>query len=187
MHKINQMKIQSEELINQLVKITQNHLEFAQSLQNKSDQELNFRKSTDSWNTLECLEHLNLYGIFYIPEIGKRIQSSKTIYQEEFISGFLGNYFANSMLPKEKLNKMKTFKNMNPIHKKLDKIVIDEFIFQQKQMLSLLEKSRNVNLQKVKTSISITNLIKLKLGDTFRIVINHNTRHIQQIKNILEY
>lgn len=178
------MKIQSENLIDELIEITNQHLQFARELQHKSDEELNFRKSLESWNILECFEHLNLYGRFYIPEIDKRINSSKTIPQNEFSSGLLGNYFANSMLPKKKLNKMKTFKSMNPIHKKLDKNVLEEFISQQKQMRELLEKSRNINLEKVKTSISITNLIKLKLGDTFRIVINHNTRHIEQVKNI---
>lgn len=178
------MKFQSDKLISDLIEITNQHLQFAQKLQHKSDEELNFRKSTDSWNTLECIEHLNLYGRFYIPEINKRINSTQTISQEVFSSGLLGNYFANSMLPKAKLNKMKTFKNMNPIHKNLDRDVLDEFISQQNQMLELLEKSRKVNLGKVKSSISITSLIKLKLGDTFRIVINHNTRHIQQVKNI---
>lgn len=178
------MKIQSDKLIDELAEITNQHLEFAQQIQHKSIEELNFRKSPESWNTLECLEHLNLYGRFYIPEIHKRINSSKTIPQKEFKSGLLGNYFAKTMLPKEKLNKMKTFKSMNPIHKNLDKNVLDEFISQQKQMLELLEKSRNVNLQKVKTSISISKFIQLKLGDTFRVVINHNTRHIAQIKNI---
>lgn len=179
------MKIQSEKLINQLIEITNQHLEFAKELQHKSDEELNFRKSPESWNTLECLEHLNLYGRFYIPEIDKRINSIKTIPQKEFRSGFLGNYFAKSMLPKEKLNKMKAFKSMNPIHKNLDKNVLEEFISQQNRILELLEKSRKVNLEKVKTSISITNLIKLKLGDTFRFLVNHNTRHIVQAKNIL--
>ncbi len=178
------MKIQSGKLIDELVEITNQHLEFAQQLQYKSNEELNYRKSPESWNTLECLEHLNLYGRFYIPEIDNRINSSKTTPQKEFKSGFLGNYFAKSMLPKDKLNKMKTFKSMNPIHKNLDKNVLEEFISQQKQILELLEKSRKVNLEKVKTSISITHFIKLKLGDTFRFVINHNTRHVIQAKKI---
>ncbi len=55
-----------------------------------------------SWSILECLEHLNLYGDFYIPEIKNRIESSKTLPKENFKSRILGNYFAKSMLPKEK-------------------------------------------------------------------------------------
>ncbi len=49
----------------------------------------------------------------------------------------------------------------------------------------LLEQSRDTNLTKIKTSISISKWIKLRLGDTFRIVIYHNLRHITQVKKIL--
>lgn len=68
---------------------------------------------------------------------------------------------------------------------KLDKSTIDRFIVQQQKMLELLIKSKSVSLNKTKTSISISNFIKLKLGDTFRFVINHDTRHIIQAKKLL--
>jgi hypothetical protein len=115
----------------------------------------------------------------------RKIRNSHTKSEKEFKSGFLGNYFANSMLPKAKLNKMKTFKDKNPLNATLDHSVIDRFLKQQLQLLELLELSKNVSLNKVKTSISITKLIKLKLGDTFRFYINHMLRHMNQIDNIL--
>ena len=89
------------------------------------------------------------------------------------------------MLPKENLNKMKAFKSMNPIHSSLSKNSITVFIDQQKQLLDLLNASKTVNLNKVKTSISITTLIKLKLGDTFRFLIYHNKRHVVQAQKVL--
>jgi hypothetical protein len=101
-----------------------------------------------------------------------------------FKSGFLGNYFAKSMLPKEKLNKMKTFKDKNPLNANLDKSVIDKFLNQQMKLLDLLSLSRNVNLNTVKIKISITKLFKLKLGDTFQFYINHIIRHVKQIERI---
>ncbi len=181
------MKIQINELLNELKNITNNNLNFAQSFQNLSIENLNFRASKSSWSILECLEHLNFYGQFYLPEIENRInESSFAATKSDFKSGLLGNYFANMMLPKEKLNKMKTLKVSNPIHKKLDKSVIEEFINQQNKMLELLERAKTVDLEKTKTSISISKLIKLKLGDTFRFVIYHNLRHIKQAENILK-
>lgn len=176
------MKIPTLQLIDELKKITEENMQFAKTLLNQSDEKLNFRSSEKSWSILECIEHLNRYGKFYIPEINKRIKDSDTKSTEVFSSGVLGNYFAKSMLPKENLNKMKTFKSMNPIHSSLDKNVLIEFISQQKQMINLLNNAENVDLNKVKTSISISNLIKLKLGDTFRFVIYHNLRHIEQAK-----
>ena len=174
------MKIQTEALIVDLANRTQQLIREAESLKEKPEEQLNYKQQAESWSVLECLEHLNLYGRFYIPEIKKRIAERKGKESAVFKSGWLGNYFANSMLPKEKLNKMKTFKNMNPLNSQLDKRVIDEFISQQKEMLILLEESRKVSLNKTRTAISISKLIKLKLGDTFRFVIYHNQRHMVQ-------
>lgn len=87
------------------------------------------------------------------------------------------------MLPKQKLNKMKTFKNKNPLNSNLERKVIDEFINQQRKTIDLLNKSRNVNLNKEKVKISVTKWIKLNLGDTFRFTTNHNIRHLKQIEN----
>jgi len=179
------MTISTENLINELIDLTQQHLAFAEGLLLKTDAELNKRLTDESWSVLECLEHLNLYGNFYLPEIKNRIERSTTKATTEFKSGWLGNYFAQSMLPKEKLNKMKAFKSMNPIHSNLSITTVTVFIDQQKQLLDLLNASKNVNLNKVKTSISITTLIKLKLGDTFRFLIYHNKRHVVQAQKVL--
>lgn len=113
-----------------------------------------------------------------------KIKNSTSATDIEFHSGFLGNYFAKSMLPKEKLNKMKTFKDKNPLNAKLDKSVIDRFINQQIKLLDLLNQSRNVSLNKVKIKTSISSFIKLRLGDTFQFFINHIIRHLKQIERI---
>lgn len=179
------MKILSKQLLDDLKVITEQNIQFTENLLNEADEKLNFRLSEKSWSVLECLEHLIRYGNFYIPEISKRIEISDTKSTDIFNSGVLGNYFANSMLPKEKLNTMKTFKSMDPLHSKLDKSVLNEFIAQQKQMIHLLNDAENIDLNKVRTSISITKLIQLKLGDTFRFVIYHNLRHVEQAKRNL--
>lgn len=126
------MKISTSALLDELKGRTSQHIQYAQMLMQKTEEELNFRISQDSWSSLECLEHLNRYGDFYIPEISNRIAASKTTPSVVFKSGILGNYFANMMLPKEKPNTMKTLKAMNPIHSQLNKRVVNEFISQQK-------------------------------------------------------
>lgn len=180
------MVIATKQLIQDLVERTERNIEQAEKFNPLSIEKLNWREEQDSWSILECFEHLNLYGDFYIPEIKNRIEGSKTKPKESFKSGILGNYFAKSMLPKEELNKMKTFKDKNPIGSRLDKDTIDRFISQQEQILSLLDKSREINLNKTKTAISISKLIKLKIGDTFRVVIYHNERHLVQANKTMK-
>lgn len=175
------------DLISELRLITFQNINFAQRLYDLANEELNFRSDIKSWSILECLEHLNIYGNFYLPEIESTIRKATYLSGPEFRPGFLGNFFAKSMQPKAKLNKMKTFKKTDPIGSKLNRGVIDVFIVQQNKLLELLQMSEKVNLNKLKTGISITKWIRIKLGDTFRFVIYHNQRHILQAERILTF
>ncbi len=172
-------------LYTQLENTIQNHINFAEELKIIPIDKLNHKNTTESWSILECIEHLCLYGDYYLPEIEVRISKSKYSSDENFKSGILGNYFAKSMLPKEKIKKMKTFKDKNPVGSKLDKDTLDRFIAQQQKMIELLNKSKKISLNKTKTSISISKFIKLRLGDTFQFVINHDIRHIIQVEKLM--
>lgn len=176
--------MQSEKLIQSLIEQTRLIINQAEKLKNDDLSILTWKENPVSWNILECLEHLNLYGDYYLPHIESQINKSNTKSDLEFKSGFFGNYFTKSMLPKEKLNKMKTFKDKNPLNAALDKTVINKFINQQIKLLDLLNQSKTVSLNKVKIPISISSLLKLKLGDTYTFFINHILRHLNQIDRI---
>ncbi|HKK80349.1 MAG TPA: DinB family protein [Phaeodactylibacter sp.] len=174
------MKINTTDLLADLKQRTLDNQKRAKSMLQLSEERLNQRPAPDSWSALECIEHLNRYGDFYLPEIAERIQQSAHPPKAVFKSGWLGNYFAKSMLPKEPLNTMTTFKSMDPSGSALDPSVISTFLQQQVQTLALLERAKGVGLAKTKTAISITKLIKLRLGDTLRVLIYHNQRHVLQ-------
>jgi hypothetical protein len=74
---------------------------------------------------------------------------------------------------------------MNPVYTSYNKDILETFLYQQEQMIQLLQAAQHINLNTTKTNISISTLIKLKLGDTFRFVINHNLRHMEQAKKML--
>ncbi len=136
-----------------------------------------------SWNALECLEHLAKYGDFYLPEIKSRIDGASHLADKEtiFKSGVLGNYFANSMLPKSgDIKKMQTFKNMNPIYELVAVSSMDRFLKQMDELEVLLKNAEKVDLTKIKTAISISKFIQIRLGDTFRFFLNHIERHVDQ-------
>jgi hypothetical protein len=178
--------MKQSELIADLRARTKHLVSEAEGFKRLSVEQLNAKPSPTSWSILECLEHLNLYGDFYLPEIEGRILSSQKIKGDpSFKSGWFGEKTVQDMLPKNgAVKKMNTFKNKNPINSNLSIATIDRFIKQQEGMLRLLDLSSSVHLEKVKTKITLP-LIKFKLGTTFRFVIYHNQRHIWQAKNIL--
>lgn len=176
----------SAALLEELTQMTQNHLSRVEILLTEDGVTLNWRAEEGSWSALECVEHLNRYGEFYLPEITQRMESGSIKNPAVFKTGLLGNYFAKSMLPKEQLNKMNTFKSMNPLGSNLDKTAVIKFKSQLEEMLQLLETAKGVDLTRTKTGISISSWIKLRLGDTFRVVIYHNERHMVQVQKVLE-
>lgn len=176
----------SELLIQRLIEQTRYIINRAKEISLLDFHSLNWKENDGAWTILECVEHLNLYGEFYLPQIEKKIQETVTKNESEFKSGLIGNYFANSILPKEKLNKMKTSKDKNPLNSKLDKTTIEKFVRQQSQLLELLNTSRNLSLNRIKIATSISSLINLKLGDAFQFFINHMLRHFAQIDRILD-
>jgi hypothetical protein len=106
-----------------------------------------------------------------------------------FNSGALGNYFTNMMRPKnvfEVKNKMKTQKSHAPDNNLQPDKVLNEFEEQQQKLLQLLEVARNKNLNKIRIPISISKLVRLRLGDTFRFLIAHEQRHFIQARNAIK-
>lgn len=141
------------------------------------------------WSAEQCIEHLNRYFDFYLPEIDKTISSGgENANATDFKPGRLGDYFANSMKTDgAKFSKMKTFKSKNPaIDLNIRDNNLDLFIQNMDKIISQLIKSRNKDLEKLRTPVSISALIKLKLGDTFRFVIYHIERHVKQAEKAIE-
>ncbi|RZJ73235.1 DinB family protein [Flavobacterium sp.] len=176
------MKIKSQSLIDELLLRLDKTTETVEKFRELETSEMLARKDPSSWNLLECLEHLNRYGNFYLPEIEKRIlQQELKSTNEIFRSGILGNFLVNAVRPKGvKVNKMKTAKAMNPIQSQLSDKTISIFLQQQTRLQSLLERSRKVDLSKTRTDTTLSRFITLRLGDTFRFMVNHIERHVAQ-------
>ncbi|WP_020568624.1 DinB family protein [Neolewinella persica] len=171
------------DLLQKLTERTEANLAAGQEFLALESSTLHQRPRPDAWNALECLAHLNHYGDFYLPEIQTRIKETKHDQPADtFTSSWLGNKFAAGMKPGEKTREITTFKSADPRNseKILNHDTVQEFIRQQEEILKLLQQARSVNLTRTKTGISISNLIKLRLGDTLRVVIYHNWRHVVQ-------
>ena len=181
------MEIENNALIDNLLRRMEACTAQVKEFENLNNHQLHF-KNGERWSILECLEHLNLYGDFYLVEIERRIISNpRNTAATVFKSGFLGNYFANLMEVKNgTISKMKSPKDKNPANSKLSITVISRFLKQQERLVSLLNQCRAIDLTKTKASISLTKFIKLRLGDTLRFYCYHIERHVLQAKRALE-
>lgn len=180
------MQTDNNSLIDALLVLTERSTEAARKFSELPDSRLNFRNHPGEWSVLECIEHLNRYGDFYLPAIEKAIQTGKAAASPSlYKSGFIGDYFANLMQVKDgKLVKMKTPADKNPLGSELTITTVERFLKQQEMLKILLNQARHSDLTRTRVPISLTRLIKLRLGDTFRFFVYHIDRHIQQAERV---
>jgi len=176
------MRIKSADLLGELVDDTKQMMKTVErEFASLSEEEILMKPDKNSWSIGECLEHLNLFADYYHPAIRKAMDKrGPGAASEEFKSGVVGNFFAKSMLPKKKGLKMGAPSDKNPAKTGVPGNVIKRFLNHQKELLSLLGSARKHDLNKIKVPISVSRMIKFKLGDVLRIVIYHNQRHIVQ-------
>lgn len=182
-------KFKSEDLLNELQEDVRRIKAAAQHIQGADPRKLIYQTHPEKWSVVQVLEHLNGYGRYYIPAIDKSLAFKSAEPSVWFTSGFLGNYFTNSMKPTnvyEIKNKMKTMKAYNFKNSLNVEQVLNEFLQQQDRLIQLMDLARTRNLNEIRIPITISKMVKLKLGDIFRFLVAHEQRHMIQARNTLQ-
>lgn len=171
----------ASQLIEQSEKDVQEILKTIQSdLTDLSKETYNWKANAESWSILECFEHLNIYNRYYNDALKTAIQKAKNAKpKQQYKSGWFGQMSINSMKPNN-TKKQKTLAKFNPVNSSLSTTVLDEFIQHQQDLLEMLEAAKSINISKNLVPVEFFKLLKMKIGDTFRFVIVHQQRHLQQ-------
>jgi DNA-binding transcriptional ArsR family regulator len=69
----------------------------------------------------------------------------------------------------------------------INKFSLELFIEKQEELLKIIDLAADVDLKRVRIPISISKIIRLRLGDALLFVCYHNQRHMQQILNLINH
>ena len=179
--------LNKNELLDSLEIKVEGHLQEAvKNFQNLPEDQLLRLAPNGGWSIAQCLEHLNGYGHYYLPQIEKCLNiPPRGLIPDTFKSTWLGSYFTRTMDPATGKKKYKAFKNHIPFPDLDAHAVVAEFIRQQETLLTYLKKARSADLNAIKAPISISKWLKLRLGDVFQFLIAHNERHVLQAKKLI--
>jgi len=181
----------TNELLKTAISVTQNNIDKANQLvKDLKEEQILWRPSEGTWNVQEILAHMNEFARFYHPTFTKKIEVTRfTSTKEAFISSPLGKSAWKSMKLGRVNNvkrKFKAAKGNNPLNH--PSIIfgdeLDRFVKHQNRLLEIIEEASKVNMRRVKIPISISKIIRLRLGDALLFVVYHNERHVQQISNL---
>jgi hypothetical protein len=178
-------------VLHEVATITERNIQLLKTkYANYSDKQLNWKPNPQTWSLIENFAHLNEYAGFYHAAFLRRIATTRfRIPREQFASSPLGRSAWVSM----KLGKQNNIKRKFNAPKAYNPTIHPEIVHEngvqlllagQQELLQVLEASIAVNMRKVKVPISISKIIRLRLGDALLFVAYHNERHMQQALNL---
>ncbi len=184
----------TQQLIEELKGITQRNIDLIDvHLSHLSSHQQNWKKDAETWSINEIFAHLNQFANYYHTAIAAKLQKTRFKEPKEiFISSPLGRSAWKSMQLGNARNikrKFKSPKSYNPnLHPEL---VTGEdtaiFVKGQKELLTIIDNSAHVNMRKVKIPISVSKIVRLRLGDALIYIVYHYERHMQQALNLLSH
>lgn len=154
---------------------------------NLTDHQLNWKPKPDKWSISQNLEHLNVTTTLYLDEIREAIKAGKNQDQPiaDFQYSWLGKWFVQLMKPQSRF-RFKAFKMIKPGEDGKGKQSLEGFLSLQDELYNFLKEAHHVDIKAMRVQSPVFPMLKLRLGEAFEAVINHETRHIMQAQGVIK-
>ncbi|RZK90682.1 MAG: DinB family protein [Hymenobacter sp.] len=160
-----------------------------QRLRPLTSEQLNRRPAYDKWSAAQCLEHLNLVGGYYLPNLKVRLrlaQASGSTAGTQVRSGWLGRYFTATTKDRNGLgdNLLRRPRQYAPTGTRLTGTVVESFNRQLDELLRLLLLARQVDAGTVRVPNPLYPWLRLRLTDVFEALVLHIQRYVKQAEQV---
>lgn len=153
-----------------------------------SDDKLNTRPADGGWSIAECLEHLILSNKLYFADFDRVTDGSRknTLFERYSpFSSIWGNFLVKAL--RNDKQKTKTIAAAIPSNT-TDKVIrepVARFVAAQNELIAHANAMNAVDWQKTKLTSPFLSIATYSLFDAFRIIIEHEKRHIRQAQRVL--
>ncbi len=184
----------SKQLLEEIKGITSTNIEVIRKrIIFLNDEQKSWKPNKNAWSINEIFAHLNEFVKFYHPTFQQAIATTKyTDPVEIYTPSPLGKSAWKSMKLGNLKNIKRKFKSARSYNPSIDKSLIkgedvSNFESAQKELIEIIDSAYSVNLRKVKVPVSISKIIRFRLGDALLFVTYHNERHMQQALNVVNH
>ena len=155
-----------------------------------SPEVLNRRPSPGRWSVGQCLEHLNIVGGHYLPEISARVTKALADGSRPAPTakhGFMGRRFIEAMRTPASKRTFSSPERYAPTGTRLPRTVTEVFSRQLDELLRLVLLARQVNANSVRIPNPLFPLLRLRLTDQLEFLVVHIQRHVAQAEAVLQH
>lgn len=153
-----------------------------------SDEQLLQRPGPGKWSIAEIFGHLNICQDCCIRAILSHITLAPDLPSDRYNSGWIGDWMYGKIIPRAdgsvfKLNAVKAW-DVNG--SSLDgRIALESFQRKCDALDDILRHAATKNLQHIKIPFYSSRIIRLRLGDTLRILVAYGERHLLQAQQVM--
>lgn len=150
-----------------------------------SGAQINWKPNAEGWSVGQCFEHLIKANELFFPDLeqiaaGERQSSLLEKYSP--LSSFFGNLLVNSLKKDERKFKAPTKEIVPP--SEIDQNIIEIFAAHQVELIEKIRRTENADWRKTKITSPFMKLITYRLADGFRVVVEHERRHVRQAERV---
>ncbi len=150
-------------------------------------EQINWKPSADGWSVGQCFEHLMKANSLFFPELKKIAgETRKNSFWENYspLSSFFGNLLVNSLKKDARKFKAPTQKIVPP--SEIDANIIELFAAHQTEIIEKIKQTQNADWRKTIVTSPFMKLMTYLLADAYRIVVEHERRHLRQAERVLQ-
>ena len=151
-----------------------------------SPEQIAWKPNRKAWSVLECYDHLLVTNGLYIPRIKAALDKSEDSVENSvrpFKPSYFGRLFIKSLRPQSGF-KIKTFKVFRPKNGATNLDIPSLFLAQQNELVELIKRADQCDVNAVKFSSPVSRLIRFSLGEGLSVVVVHEQRHLLQAQNL---
>jgi DinB family protein len=150
------------------------------------DAQMNWTPATGRWSIAQCLEHLTLTNRRYRQAMEEAIAQGRKdnrYSSGQYRHGWLGEKFVKSLEPGAGF-KVKTLEAITPVFPLASEKVLREFFEENRTLVALADQANGLDLGRVRVTSPFLKLLKVSLGQAFRVITAHERRHLEQARAV---
>lgn len=150
------------------------------------DAQLSWRPAADRWSIADCLSHLETTTSSYLPSIDRALERGRAAAatgRGPFRHGFLGNWLVRTFEPPARV-RLRSPRVFRPPPTADPRTVLATFLQSQDALTRRIRGADGLHLARVKVVSPVTPLLKLSVGQCFRLLAAHQRRHLWQAQRV---
>jgi hypothetical protein len=150
-------------------------------------EQLMWQPEPDGWGVGQCLVHLARLNELYRERLAAVLRKGR--HQGRRSRGplrgtWLGRWFTSAVGP-QATRRVRTPPIFRPRREVVADMPVDTFLEEQERLRALVEEARGLDLDRIGVTSPASPLLRLRVSDAFRVLVEHEKRHMNQAEAVL--